>query len=386
MMTELFYQDAYIRSFTAEVLSCTEGKNGYEVILSDTAFYPEGGGQPADHGTLNGIKVIDVRTKDGVITHITEAPLEVNTEVRGEIDWERRFDHMQNHSGEHIVSGLIHRKYGYENVGFHLGPEEILIDFDGFIDEAGITEIENAANDIIMRNLTTNIFFPSEEERKSIPYRSKKELTGVVRLVEFPEADLCACCGTHVKQTGEIGLVKITSSEKHKNGTRLHLLCGKRALRNYQIQAAQNAEISHLLSVKVHETAAAVERLKNENGRLMHTVNTARKELLSIKASDFPKDGKFLLTAEENLDGNILREYVNELKAVTNTETIAVLSVNEGSVGYVIISDSIDLRAKAKELNEAFKGRGGGKPEMIQGTWNDDIDVIKKELPELLQK
>ena len=197
-MNELFYKDAYLKEFDAVVTSCHEGKNGFEVVLDDTAFYPEGGGQPWDTGTLNDAKVTSVRKKDGVIIHYTDKPLAEGTKVHGVIDWIRRFDHMQNHSGEHIFSGLVHKKFGYDNVGFHL-HDIVTVDFNGMMTWQDALDIEREANEIIWKDEETKISFPSKEELSSMDYRSKIELDGTVRIVEFPEGDTCACCGKPAK-------------------------------------------------------------------------------------------------------------------------------------------------------------------------------------------
>ena len=207
METEkLFYQDAYLCETTAKVLECRQGKHGYEIVLDKTCFYPEGGGQPGDRGTINGIPVTDTHEKDGLVLHYTKEPIEVGTEVTAVIDWNRRFDLTQQHSGEHMVSGVIHRIYGYDNVGFHMGADMVTIDFSGELTEQQLREVEQEVNERIWLDSPVKCWYPTSEELKEIPYRSKKELAGRVRIVEFPDADICACCGTHVAHTGEIGL------------------------------------------------------------------------------------------------------------------------------------------------------------------------------------
>ena len=208
-LNELFYRDTYAREFTADVVSCTEGKNGFEVVLSDTAFYPEGGGQPADHGKLGDAVVTDVKRVSGIIVHCTDKALTVGSTVNGVLDWSRRYDNMQNHTGEHVISGLIHKKYGFDNVGFHMDEDVITVDFDGVIPADELLAIEQQVNDAIYADIAVNVLFPSAEELKTMDYRSKKELTGKVRIVDIPGCDRCACCGTHVARTGEIGLLKV---------------------------------------------------------------------------------------------------------------------------------------------------------------------------------
>ena len=383
-MNALYYRDPYCREFDAEVVRCTPGKKGFEVVLTDTAFYPEGGGQPADHGTLNDVKVTDVRERNDEIVHFTEEALPEGSTVHGVICWQRRFDHMQNHSGEHIVSGLIHKHFGYENVGFHMGPEETLIDFDGMLDEEQIRMIEHEANELIWRNIATKVYFPGAEELAATDYRSKKELHGTIRLVEFPDADLCACCGTHVERTGEIGLIKITDSEKHKNGTRLHLLCGMRALRDYGKKNEETWNTAHLLSAKPYEISAHVEKLLDENGRKQKQISVLTGEILNFRASQLPEHQKLLLDFETGLDTVRLREFANTLVESRDAETAAVFCGQDQLWSYVIVSRRADLKAVSAELNRRLNGRGGGSRQMIQGTCTADRETITAAVTELL--
>ena len=250
MTKKLYYKDAYMTKFTGKVLSCEEGKKGIAVVLDQTAFYPEGGGQPADMGILGNAKVSYVFIKDEVIYHVVDKALEVGKEVEGVIDFERRFDFMQQHSGEHILSGLINAKYGYNNVGFHLSIDYTTCDFDGELTKEQIQEIEILANESIYQNLAIDCTIYNDQEIKEKPYRSKLDLVGDVRLVTVPNYDTCACCGTHVKMTGEIGMIKCTNVERHRGGTRVTVLCGKRALQEAQQKQTIMAEVSQMLSAK----------------------------------------------------------------------------------------------------------------------------------------
>ena len=198
-MNKLYYDSAYIKEFEAQVLSCQEGKKGWEITLSATAFYPEGGGQPADTGLLGNVRVTDVHEKDGQVVHYTDGPLPVGEMVRGVIDWDRRFQHMQEHSGEHLVSGLIHQRFGYDNVGFHMGTDEVTIDFNGVLEWGDLMAIEEKANGMIWENLEISAVYPEKDELDAMEYRSKKELTGAVRIVSIPGGDVCACCGKPAK-------------------------------------------------------------------------------------------------------------------------------------------------------------------------------------------
>ena len=265
---KLYYEDPYLREFPATVLSCEPAGEAWKVVLDQTAFYPEGGGQPADHGVLRAagreIPVTDVHEKNGAVIHTCAAPVEPGAVAAGALDWARRFDHMQQHSGEHIISGVLCRLYHCDNVGFHLGAETVTIDYNTDISWEQALEAERLANEAVWADRETEITYPSPAELAALDYRSKKELAGQVRIVEFPEADRCACCGTHVTSAGQVGLVKVLSCQKFREGVRMEILCGARALRYLSGAYDQARAIGQRLSVKPLETLAAVERLEAE--------------------------------------------------------------------------------------------------------------------------
>ena len=377
-MTEtkrLYYEDVYKKEFTAKVLECRESKKGYEIILNQTAFYPEGGGQPSDTGILGGINVKEVHEKDGELVHYTDGPLEVGMDVIGKINWGRRFDLMQQHSGEHIVSGLVHEAFGYDNVGFHMGSDVITIDFSGMLDEEQMAEIEAKANQIIWENQEVEIFYPTEEELKNLDYRSKKELSGWVRIVRFPGADTCACCGTHVTRTGEIGMVKLLSVVKFREGVRMEMLSGKRVLDYLNMVNDQNRQVSMKLSAKIGETAAAVARLQDENFRLKGQVNHMFDELCTVEAKNWEGAGSVLLF-HEGLEADQVRRMADAVMQKCNG-CCAVFSANgDGSYKYAIGEQNGDLRQFTKEMNAVLNGRGGGKPFFVQGS----VQASEKEI------
>lgn len=378
---ELYDLDPYRREFDAKVISCRQAGNGYAVVLDQTAFYPEGGGQPADHGTLNEAYVSDVHEKEKQIIHTCDRPLKEGESVHGVIDWQRRFDHMQNHSGEHIVSGLIHRLYGHDNVGFHMG-EVIQIDFSGPITQEQMMRVETEANRVVMNNTPVNAVFPDEQELKTIDYRSKKELSGVVRLIEIPGADLCACCGTHVKTAGEIGLIKLLSIQKHKKGVRIEMVSGMRALAYVQKAMSENHSISVMLSAKELETSCAVEALLKASQARDVRIREVSELLLKYRLNEYPDDQDLIIDFEDDLERNVLRRHGNDL--AEKAATAAVISGSGSHWNYFIISRQTDLKARAKEINEALNGRGGGSKEMIQGSFNAEREVIEAELRRIL--
>ncbi|MBE6117189.1 MAG: alanyl-tRNA editing protein [Erysipelotrichaceae bacterium] len=384
-MNELFYKDPYLTEFDAEVLSCDKGKKDYEVILSDTAFYPEGGGQPADHGMLGDIPVVDVKRdkEDRIIHHLT-APLEEGITVHGIIDWERRFDHMQNHTGEHIVSGLIHQKYGYENVGFHLSDNTVLVDFDGFLTPEQLAEVEMEANELIWRNVPVQETFPTDEELEHMEFRSKKELSGKVRIIEVPGGDICACCGTHVMRTGEIGLIKIIASQKNGEGVRAEMMCGKRALSDYIRKNEINARIYRMFAAKPYEAADAVVRLKESDEEKGRALTRLARKYFTEKSEHVMPGTPFILEFEEGISANAAREYASALVAEKGVGTAAVLMKQaENRYSYMVISQSRNLRDVSKEINTRLNGRGGGKPDMIQGSLEAEEETIREVFTEL---
>lgn len=363
---KLYYQDPFLKEFTATVLSCKEGKGGWLVELDRTAFYPEGGGQNADHGTLNGFAVTDTREKDGVILHTCEHPFDVGEQVAGVINWQRRFDHMQQHSGEHIVSGMICSRYHCDNVGFHMGHDFVTVDFNADIDPADLPEIERAANEYIWGNASAEIRLLSGEELERAEYRSKKYIPGLVRLVAFPGADCCACCGTHVRAAGQVGLVKLLTCQKFRDGVRIEMLCGERALRYCSEVLEQNTAISRALSAKPMETAAAVERLQKELGELKVRAAELEQSDFRHKAQALTGKGNVLL-----MEGEMSSDSVRRLcDAVLDTcgGRCAVFAGVSGAYKYAVGERGGDLRAFGKELNAALNGRGGGKPDFIQGS------------------
>ena len=376
MATEkLYYLDSHMREFSAVVLSCEPGKHGWDVVLDRTAFYPEGGGQPGDRGVLGGAAVTDTHEKGGSIVHYCDKPLEVGAEVTGTIDWDWRFSLMQHHSGEHILSGLIHEAYGYNNVGFHMGKDAVTIDFSGMLDDAALAELERKTNEKIWEDLPVEILWPDAEELARLPYRSKKELTGEVRIVRFPGADLCACCGTHVKRTGEIGLLKILSCVKFHDGVRMEILVGRRAMEYLTGTFEQNKQISGLLSARPMETAAAAARLQQELNDTKYRMGQMEDKLFAQKAETFRDAGDVLLF-EEGLKPDSLRRLADAVQKVCGGRA-AVFSKTAEGYQYAIGQENGDLRAFTKDMNSKLNGRGGGKPFFVQGSVKASAEEIE---------
>lgn len=376
MQTEkLYYIDTHLTDFEASVLSCTPAKQeGWDIVLDKSAFFPEEGGQNADSGMLyapafpQGLPVLDVQIRDGILYHTISRPLEADTAVSGKVDWKKRFDYMQQHSGEHLISGLVNRHFGYNNVGFHLGDTEVTLDFDGVLTLEQLREIEAEANQAVALDLPVHVFFPSPEELSVLTYRSKIEIEGAVRIVEFPGYDVCACCAPHVDSTGQIGLVKVTGVMKHRGGVRVNILCGFRALADYTLKQNSVSEVSVLLSAKPEAIGDAVRRLKEENSRQHGRIIELQQQLLSFQMAAVASDQPNVFLFFEALDTPAMRSAVNTL-CETHPGYCAVFAGNDLE-GYQYILGSIheNCREAGVLLKEKLSARGGGSDRMIQGS------------------
>ena len=363
---KLYYEDCHLAEFTAEVLSCEKREKGWDVILSATAFYPEGGGQAADTGTLGGVRVLHTREEGEQVVHLCDGPLEVGSAAEGRIDYEARFLRMQQHSGEHIVSGIICSKYGYHNVGFHMGNDTITIDFDGVIPASDLPEIEAQANRGVWQNLPIRCWIPSPEELPGVFYRTKRALPWPVRIVEIPGFDSCACCGVHVERTGEIGVIKLLSAIPCRGGTRMEMACGKQALDLLNGVFEQNRQVSQAFSAQITETGEAARRMNDTLAQLKYRIAGLEKQMFAAVASGYAGKGN-VLHFEEALDSVGIRELADAI-AENCGGTAAVFSGSDKEgYGYCLVTRNGDLRVFGKEMNAALSGRGGGKPVCIQG-------------------
>ena len=379
MTDKLYYESSHRKDFEAQVISCESEGEGYKVVLDKTVFFPEGGGQYADTGTLDEAKVLDVHEKQGVIYHWCDRAIEVGSCVTARICWEERFEKMQQHSGEHIVSGLVHEKFGYNNVGFHLGGDYCTMDFDGPLTKDELKEIERLANEAVYQNLKIEVSYPSKEALEQMEYRSKIEIEGQVRIVTVPGYDVCACCAPHVNYTGEIGMIKLVNMINYKGGERITMLCRRRALRDYDAKDENVKEISALLCSKELETAEAVRHLKQEQESLKGAYSSQRQKLLTYRAQEIPVEegGKTAVFACD-LAGNEPRELMN-LLLEKGAEICGVFAgTDEEGYRYVIGSRTEDVRPIGKMMNDAFEGRGGGKPVMVQGTLRGKKEEMKE--------
>lgn len=364
----LFSTDAYLSSFSAKVLSCEKAGEGYAVILDQTAFFPEQGGQYADRGTLDGIPVSDVQIKDGIITHFLCEELSVGAAVHGKLDWETRFDRMQNHTGEHIISGLIHTMFGYNNVGFHLSDDDLTLDTDGELTRDDLRRIELAANEALWRNVVVTVSFPTAEELPTLAYRAKLDLEEDVRIITIDGVDACACCAPHVHRTGEIGIIRIMDAIRYKGGMRIHLACGKRALLISQTEFSNLVTAANALHAKREEVGEGVLRLIEKIDTQKAQIVALQRELRALRAESIAEMSGNLCLFDSEADSIGLRELVNLCLSKCSGICAAFSGSDEAGYSFVIGAREIPLRAHAKTITEALNGRGGGTDAMISGS------------------
>lgn len=367
MKTErLYFKDSYIKDFNALVISCETTEKGFKVILDKSAFFPEGGGQKTDTGFIGEAVVSDVQEIDGEIYHFVDKALKISTEYTCKIDWEQRFLRMQSHSGEHIVSGVVHSLFGYDNVGFHMEEDYVTVDFSGELTREQLDEVEEKSNRYIYDNIEIECFFPDEEEIERLDYRSKLDLKDGVRLVRIGEADLCACCAPHVKRTGEIGVIKILDFMRHRGGVRIVMKSGLKALFDYREKYTSVYDVSVMLSSKQHEIASFVDKKIKENENLQRNFSNFKMQIAENDKENLSYIGDTALFITSFYDSDMMRELANY--GMTQKEICVILSGNEESgFSYVAGSLSFDLNKFAKHFNSALNGRGGGRGTMIQG-------------------
>ena len=382
MTLRLYQQNVDQLDFSAVVVSCEKKGDGYAVVLDQTAFFPEGGGQGADHGTLDEAQVLDAHDVQGEVEHLTNIPLEVGREVHGHVDGVRRLDMMQQHSGEHMFSGLVHGIFGYDNVGFHIGTEAVTMDFNGSLTEEDVRRVELLANQAVWRDLPVEAFVPSREELANIEYRSKKEIDGDVRIVRIEGVDTCACCGTHVHTTGSVGQIKVIGVQKYKSGVRVSILCGRRALEEENAVQDQAKRAGNALSVPTAELSGAVERLLGERDSLR-----AQNDALGMRI--------FALLAQNEMEKTVRVVACDALPAAQarkaagmladGAKAALVLIPREEGWSFALSSATEDIRPATRALCEAFGGRGGGPKDMTQGVLSGGkAEEVREKLESLM--
>lgn len=376
-MRKLYYEDCHLKSFSAVVTGCTQTEKGCEITLDQTAFYPEGGGQACDLGTLNDVRVTDVQEHGDEIVHLCDRPLPVGSQVTGAIHWQRRFDLMQQHTGEHLLSGLIYDRFGYHNSGFHVGEKVMEVDFDGPILPEAIGELEEQVNALIWENLPVKCYYPAKEELPNLFYRTKRELPWPVRIVEIPGGDTCACCGVHVASTGEVGLLKILSCVKFHSGVRLEVVCGGRAYRYLRDIFEQNRQISQMLSAKMPETAPAVQKLRESYGAEKLRSSNLEKQVFDAIAAGCQGQENVLHIAE-GLTGGGVRDLADRIAKVCSGVAIVASGTDGSGYNLCLVSQSVDVKALGAKAVQTLNGRGGGKTNAFQGTVNTSRQQIEE--------
>ncbi len=374
----LFDEDSKAYRFSAVVLSCEEQNGKHTVVLDGTLFFPEEGGQTSDTGTLGGANVTYVYEKQGIIYHECDKPLAVGDEVEGEISYGARFRKMQNHTGEHIISGIVNKLYGYDNVGFHLTSEYMTIDFNGELTREQLGEIELLANGIVVRCLPVKAYYPEKSELEGLCYRSKLDLTENVRIVQIGDVDMCACCAPHVENTGEVGIIKILDFMRYKGGVRLNALCGLDALEDYSARYNQIYAISTKISAKQDEVAEGVDRLLAEIETQKAKISELKRELQEYKLAELSETDGNICVFEDDVDMTASRHFANEAVKKCGGMCAVFCGNDNDGYKYIIMSRNIDLKPLAKEINNALDGRGGGSSEMITGSCKAKREDIEK--------
>lgn len=376
MTRKLYDENAYETKFEGKVLECEKIKDQYRVLLDQTLFFPEEGGQSCDRGTLAGLTVLDVQIKDNEVYHFVDCPLEIGSLVKGEIDFSHRFSNMQLHSGEHIFSGLVYKTYGFNNVGFHLSDNRATIDVGGTLTYEDVMELERRVNQIIVSNVEIKCSYPEKDKLDKLMYRSKKELSGPIRIVEIPEVDICACCAPHVKRTGEIGLFKVINFENYKGGVRIYYLCGFRALNDYELRISELREISRLLSAKTYEEPKKVKELFDElNQTKIDNVNLIYGRIENEIKEEAKKSGEGIHVGSLE-EAKYMRRTMDMLHNYYEGTCYLFCGNDEAGYRYLIENDNEDISYINKILKDELGAKGGGKPNSLQGSVSAKIDKI----------
>ncbi len=373
-MTEKLYEiDAYLNEFNATVLDCVKNGDNYKTVLDKTAFFPEGGGQASDIGILDDAHVFDVQIENGIIYHYTDKALEIGSEILGKLNFDRRYSFMQNHTGEHIVSGISHQIFGVNNVGFHLGEGLVTLDFDKELTHNQLDEVEYLANKAVWGNLPVSAYYPTDGELANTDYRSKKEIDGAVRLVKIEDTDICACCAPHVKSTGEIGIIKLLDTERMRGGIRIVLKCGIFALQDYKNKYQNISKISALLSAKQENAADAVYALDNKLTAEIGKVNALKRKIAELVADAAPATQKCVFVEDcEIRDLQLIADRLHKLHGGIR----GAFSGTDGSYSFAICGDDT-LDEFFKDFKSKLSVRGGGRGGMVQGSVDAEKEQIK---------
>ena len=383
-MTELLYlKDAYLRENEAIVVDVTETA----IVLDRTCFFPEGGGQSGDSGRIGNVKIIDAQLENGIVLHIfdkNERPvITVGERVSCEIDWEKRFSRMQAHTGEHIVSGLAHTMFGCENVGFHMDGTVMTVDFDRFLSETQLTAVEKAANACVYRDLSVTAETLSAAQEERLPYRSKLDDLENPRIVTVEGVDRCACCAPHVRSTGQIGLIKILSSMRHRGGVRLTLIAGDTAFADYAGKHASSVSIGLALAVKPSEIVPAVEALQQKNKDLTYEMNRQLQDMLLFVRELTPETTANLTFFLPSMSVEALKNAVVLLRERTKGICVALCGSDADGYYFAMSSAVTDVKVWTRSITGALNGSGGGRYDVVQGRLRASREQIEEYFKEL---
>ncbi len=377
MTRKLYDENSYATEFDAVVIKCEKSEKSYKIELDQTLFFPEEGGQSSDVGTLGCANITLAELSGDTIYHISDVPLCEGEAVHGKIDFAHRFRNMQNHSGEHIICGIAHSIFGYDNVGFHLGDDIVTMDLSGELTDDDIALLEQKANEAVVANHEVSAWYPTIEEIKSLDYRSKLDITENVRLVKIGDVDLCACCAPHVKNTGEIGIIKILDAMRHRGGMRLSILCGFDALNDYQRRHKEILSISNLLSVKQNECADGVKKLLSDMADLKAKLWEKSKQLVLSQIDGIEKTDKAICLFCTDATSEALRLAANKLKDKTSSLAVALSGTDEEGYNFVMAIDEGEISQMVKDATSHLCGRGGGKGTMASGRFNSSKEEIE---------
>lgn len=371
-MIKLYEKQSYLKENRTVVLQCFRDKNDIFVALKESIFFPEEGGQYADKGWIsygeNKVRLLDGQIKNGEIFYLVEEEIPEGTEVFCELDWEMRYMRMQQHTGEHILTGTIHRYFGFNNVGFHLSDDApVTLDLDGVLTVEQAMEMETLANLVIYQNLPVEDSYPSKEALASITYRSKIEIEGQVRLITIPGVDICACCAPHTARTGEVGLIKIVSMQNYKGGTRLNILCGMRALVHYREQLALMSSLANSLSTRPEQVAAIVNSQKEEILMLRHQVSQMAERALLGDIDRLPDCANACVFTSKDTSAVAIKNAFNAMAKRFGGYVGVFAGDDENGYRYNAGSGILDSRVLAGFMREKLAAKGGGSREMIQG-------------------
>lgn len=387
----LYETEGLMLEFEAEVVSCRglsgAGDGKYGIVLDRTAFFPGGGGQEFDTGIIGGIPVdkVFMTEETGEICHVAESPIKPGTHVSCVVDAEKRIPRMECHTGEHVFSGVIYRLFGFNNVGFHMGAEYLTLDYDGVLDGEKLRKAEIEANDAVRRNVPVDVLFPDPEELSRMDYRSKKELSGIVRIVSIEGVDTCACCAPHFPRTGYVGLLTVLSFMPYKGGTRVLLLAGKAAALETLEKLDALKKAAALLSLKPKEVPGGVSNILGQLEDARRSKAALTYELCSELLSRQKNEKRYRLLVYEDVDPRTVIRLADD-RAGDALFFMAVTGA-PGKKKYIIKSEKADLKAALPFINEILRGRGGGKPGEISGSTElGSYDEIEKAAEEIWKK